>query len=73
MGPDPNDVGAVRWIGNQSLRPGLSPPDQEDGMKKLVRAQAGVKLGWIERLAGMQKDISFRLSTHRGPLWGQAE
>jgi len=34
-------------------------------MKKLVRAQAGVKLERIERLAGRQKEVSFRLSTHR--------
>lgn len=34
-------------------------------MRKLVRAQAGVKLERIERLAGRQKEVSFRLSTHR--------
>ena len=54
---------APQW--NQSLRQGLNPPDQESAMKKLVRAQAGVKLERIERLAGRQKEVSFRLSTHR--------
>lgn len=34
-------------------------------MKKLLRAKAGVRLERIERLAGRQKEVSFRLSTHR--------
>ncbi|MFC5373226.1 hypothetical protein ACFPIF_11710 [Brevundimonas faecalis] len=36
-----------------------------DRKSTVVRAQAGVKLERIEDLAKKQKDISFRLTTHR--------
>lgn len=54
---------------NHSLRPVRNPPDHEalmSNMKKmLVLATAGERLERIELLAGRQKEVSFRLSTHR--------